>query len=159
MNRAPRVDARKFVPGGIRTEHGFQSGLDIKIPEYRAAGVRAFQLAKNLDDIIEELGLDYLNDLKRLRGEGDGYTDWSESPIDIESMKRGSPAEAAILISFQEACTDQRRKDSSMCLSLNSAKAGRGIFFALGNRRIILLDPKRRELQIAYAGPHTGERR
>lgn len=158
MNRPPRVDAAEFLPGGLRI-NGQYGSVDIKIPAYRAAGVRTFHFAKNLHLIIERLGQDYLDELKRVRGKDDGYSEWAESPIDMEAIKRRSPEDAVVLASFQKACAEAKRKDQSACSSLSNSRRRQGIFFTFGEGRIVILDPKQREIHIAYSGPHTGERR
>jgi hypothetical protein len=159
MNRPPDVDVKSILPGGIRTAHDFGSGSYIKVPQYKAAGVRTFELAKNVDLIVKELGLDYLSGLKRLRGQNDGFMDWSESPIDFERLRGTSDINAVVVQSLQKTCSDYRNKNNSYCIALKRARIETGYFFTYADSRIVILDPRSRGIHIAYSGPYTGARR
>lgn len=156
MKRPPKMDVRAMLPTGLRIG-SFGWGEKLKLSEYRSAGVNTVDLAKNLNLIISELGLDYLNDLHRLKGADDGYAPWSESPIDVATMLRDAPLDAALLVSFQQKCASNKEREF-YCEALKRAESKAGIFYTYGEGRLLLLDAKANDLHFAFAGPHTGNR-
>ncbi|MGO6698167.1 hypothetical protein ELI49_31070 [Rhizobium ruizarguesonis] len=140
----------------MRIDHGAY-GQGLTLSGYKGAAVRTIALAKNLNIIIDELGIDYLNDLRRAKGRDDGYAEWTETPIDIADLQRTSPKDAAVLAALQKRC-DGQQDQIFYCDGLKRAKKSPGLFFTHGDGRIVILEPKKLEMHVAFAGPYTGSR-
>ncbi len=159
MKRPPEVDVRSLVPTGLRTS-GHPGGEKLKLSQYRSAGVTTISLAKNLNLIIEELGVDYLNDLRSFQGKGDGYEAWEETPIDVATLQRTVPLVAALLASYQKKCDSlaSNKQRSTYCRTFRDAESRTGIFYTYSQNEFLLVDAKFAELQIAFTGPLTENR-
>ena len=162
--RYPHVDPAPFIPGGLRAIM-MGMGEPLEIHGYNSAAVRSARFDGNLPTILRELGLEYLNDLHRLKGRGDGYGEWQETPIDVERLTREAPEDAEVLAAMKTACSLHRDKSRASkeynyshehCYDLAEAEQGGGMFYAHGERKFLLLNPKRASMHMAFAGPYTG---
>tara|TARA_R110000850_G_scaffold8888_24_gene32689 strand:- start:1277 stop:1714 length:438 start_codon:yes stop_codon:yes gene_type:complete len=145
-----------MIPTGLRTTGG-ASGGGIKLDGYRSAGIRYFNLAENLDIIISELGLEYLNSLRSLKGGDDGYVEWSESPIDLIKLERDAPQVAAVLSSLRNEC-DTNKTVKSYCFALEKAEKQKGLYYTYGTDEFLFMHAKALALSIVFSGPYTGKR-
>ncbi|MDK4735887.1 hypothetical protein [Rhizobium sp. CNPSo 3490] len=156
MNRPPEVAKETYIPGGMRIEY-IGSGEGLTLAGYNAAAVRTVRLAANLNIIIDELGIGFLNALKRAKGQDDGYAQWMETPINISDLETRSPKDGAILAALQKRC-DKQKNELFYCDGLERAKKNSGLFFTHGDGRIVILEPRTLQMHVAFSGPYTGRR-
>ncbi|MBY3136525.1 hypothetical protein [Rhizobium laguerreae] len=152
MDNPVRLNSDKFRPIGLRIEGSF-FGEGIKVRGYGSAWMQTYNLEKDLQPILGEMGLDYLNALKPFQGGDDGYSPWMVGPLDPEKVASSYPLNASILAGMKKVCPMTWNGPDRWCVWYQAILTKPKVYYAYGAGQIAILDPAQSYLQVMYLGP------
>ncbi len=153
--REMRADPLTYLPTGVRVKGPEPSRLhEIDMKGYPTAAIAAFSLQKNVGFIVSELGLQYLNALKEITGEDDGYQPWKLDRLDPALFGSSFAEDAAMLLRFDEVCRVPKQWLERTCEKYIRLRKSPEAYYTHGQQRVAMIEPGSNAMLVIFAGRH-----
>jgi len=154
--REMRADPLTYLPTGLRVLEGPEPSRlhEIDMKGYPTAAIAVFALQKNVGFIVSELGLEYLNALKDVTGEDDGYQPWKFSRLDPALFGHLFEEDASMLLRFDDACRVPKEWWERTCENYVRLRKSPEAYYTHGQQRVAMIEPGSNAMLVIFAGRH-----